>query len=78
VIVDKGETVINCLAYIDLNAVRAGIVKRPEDYRWCSIGRLEQAGNRDDFFSLDFGLMSTGWRSLSDRMWTRPLSYVHL
>ncbi len=22
-------------AYIDLNAVRAGIVERPEDYRWC-------------------------------------------
>ena len=38
VIVEKGSTVINCLAYIDLNAVRAGIVKRPEDYRWCSIG----------------------------------------
>jgi len=25
-------------AYIDLNAVRAGIVKKPEDYRWCSYG----------------------------------------
>ena len=28
VIVDKGETLINCLAYIDLNPLRAGIVKR--------------------------------------------------
>ena len=33
VIVDKGETLVNCLAYIDLNPLRAGIVKPPEDYR---------------------------------------------
>ena len=37
-IVEKGETLINCLAYIDLNPVRAGIVERPEEYRWNSIG----------------------------------------
>jgi len=60
VIVEKGSTVINCLAYIDLNAVRAGIVKRPEDYRWCSIGYYVQAGNRDDFLSLDFELAEFG------------------
>ena len=60
VIVEKGSTVINCLAYIDLNAVRAGIVKRPEDYRWCSIGYHVQAGNKDDFLSLDFGLAEFG------------------
>ena len=29
-------------AYIDLNPVRAGIVERPEDYRWC--GYAEAAG----------------------------------
>ena len=34
VIIEKGETLINCLAYIDLNPVRAGIVEKPEDYRW--------------------------------------------
>ena len=36
-IVENGETLINCLAYIDLNPVRAGIVKRPEEYRWNSL-----------------------------------------
>ena len=60
VIVEKGSTVINCLAYIDLNAVRAGIVRRPEDYRWCSIGYHIQADNRDDFLSLEFGLAEFG------------------
>ena len=39
VIVDNGDTLINCLAYIDLNPVRAGIVEKPEEYRWSSIGK---------------------------------------
>ncbi len=38
VLVEKGETLMNCLSYIDLNPVRAGIVKRPELYRWSSLG----------------------------------------
>ncbi len=38
VLIEKGEALINCLAYIDLNPVRAKIVKRPEDYRWSGIG----------------------------------------
>ena len=47
---------INCLAYIDLNPVRAGIVEKPEDYRWNSIGYHVQTNNTDGFLSLDFGL----------------------
>lgn len=38
VIISKGEAQLVCSAYIDLNPIRAGIVKRPEDYRWSSIG----------------------------------------
>ena len=30
VIVEKGETLINCLAYIDLNPLRAGLVDHPK------------------------------------------------
>jgi putative transposase len=55
-IVENGDTLINCLAYIDLNPVRAGICEVPEDYRWCSLGYHVQSGNKDDFLSLDFGL----------------------
>ena len=60
VLVEKGSTITNCLAYIDLNAVRAGIVKKPEDYRWCSIGYHTQTGNKGDFLSFDFGLAQFG------------------
>ena len=56
VIVENGQTLINCLAYIDLNPVRAGMVEKPEDYRWNSIGYHVQTNNKDGFLSLDFGL----------------------
>ncbi len=57
VLVENGQTLVNCLAYIDLNPVRAGLVRRPEEYRWCSLGYHLQTDNRDDFLSLDFGLI---------------------
>jgi putative transposase len=56
VIVQEGRTLINLLAYIDLNPIRAGIVEKPEDYRWSGLGHLIQTGNRDDLISLDLGL----------------------
>ena len=34
VLIQSGESLLNCLGYIDLNPIRAGIVQRPEDYRW--------------------------------------------
>ena len=38
VLVEDGETLVNCLAYVELNPERAGIVVRPEAYRWGSLG----------------------------------------
>jgi len=68
VIVEDGQTLVNCLAYIDLNPVRAGIVEKPEDYRWNSIGYHIQAGNKDDFLSLDFGLKGFGALNAAERL----------
>jgi REP element-mobilizing transposase RayT len=68
VIVDDGETLINCLAYIDLNPVRAGIVTRAEDYRWCSLGYHVQSDNRGGFLSLDFGLREFGVKDEKARL----------
>jgi hypothetical protein len=67
VIVDNGETLINCLAYIDLNPVRAGIIKKPEEYRWNSLGYHVQARNKEGFLSLDFGLKEFGLKQDRER-----------
>ena len=68
VIVEKGETLVNCLAYIDLNPVRADIVEKPEAYRWNSIGYHVQRGNKDNFLSMDFGLNEFGVKRSDERL----------
>ncbi len=57
VLIEEGEALLNCLAYIELNPVRAGIVKRPEEYRWCSLAYLVATGNRSGFICTDYGLI---------------------
>jgi putative transposase len=41
----KGEALRTMAAYIDLNPVRAGLVKDPKDYRWCGYAEA-LGGNR--------------------------------
>ena len=67
VLVDEGETLINCMAYIDLNPVRAGIVEKPEEYRWSSMGYHVQRKNEGGFLSLDFGLKEFGVKNRRER-----------
>ncbi len=55
-IVEDGPTLVNLLAYVDLNPIRAGIVKRPEEYKWCSLGYHVQTNNKDDLLCVDFGM----------------------
>lgn len=76
VVVGNGDTLVNCLAYIDLNPVRAGIVKRPEEYRWSSMGYHAQTGNRDGMLSTDFGLETFGERDPEERF-RRYRRYVY-
>jgi len=68
VIVEKGETLVNCLAYIDLNPLRAGLEGLPEEYRWNSLGYHIQTGNKDCFLSIDFGLKEFGVMDAGERL----------
>ncbi len=76
VIVENGETLINCLAYIDLNPLRAGLVERPEQYRWNSLGYHIQTNNRDNLLSTDFGLKEFNAKSKKERI-RRYRRYVY-
>jgi hypothetical protein len=76
VIVENGETLINCLAYIDLNPLRAGLVERPEQYRWNSLGYHIQTNNQDNFLSTDFGLKEFNVKSQKERI-IRYRRYVY-
>jgi putative transposase len=76
VIVENGETLINCLAYIDLNPLRAGLVERPEQYRWNSLGYHIQTNNQGNFLSTDFGLKEFNVKSKTERI-KRYRRYVY-
>jgi REP element-mobilizing transposase RayT len=52
-IVEEGNALLTVLSYIDLNPVRAGIVKKPEHYRFSSIGYRYGTGDEDDALSFD-------------------------
>lgn len=54
VLLEKGEALLNCMAYIDLNPVRAGIVNVPEKYRWCSLYHHAVKRNKDALLSMDY------------------------
>ena len=64
-IVQEGSTLVNLLAYVDLNPIRAGIVKKPENYRWSSLGYHTQTGNKDGLLDIDFGLRE--WNELDSK-----------
>ena len=69
-LVDTDRYLLACMAYIDLNPVRAGIVSRPADYRWSSYGHY--AGLRNDTLISPHAL---GW-ALGNTPFAREAAYV--
>jgi len=49
--IETGEHLWNCLLYIELNMVRAGVVKHPSQWKWC--GYAELMGLRQRYRILD-------------------------
>jgi len=52
------------------------IVKRPEDFRWNSLGYHVQTNNQDNFLSTDFGLKEFNIKSIKERI-RRYRRYVY-
>jgi putative transposase len=50
-LIENGSHFWNCMRYIDLNMVRAGVVNHPRGWRWC--GYQEIAGLRQRYRILD-------------------------
>lgn len=49
--IESGRHLLNCLVYVDLNMVRAGVVTHPKQWRWC--GYHELMGQRKRYRLLD-------------------------
>ncbi|WP_395743592.1 transposase [Prosthecobacter sp.] len=60
----KGEPLRTMAAYIDLNPVRAGLVKDPKDYRWCGYAEALSGSRRAQRgLCKALGKPVDGWRS---------------
>jgi putative transposase len=53
--VEDGEHLWNCIKYVDLNMVRAGVVSHPSEWQWC--GYHELVGERTRYRLLDLELL---------------------
>jgi len=53
--VEEGEHLWNCVRYIDLNMVRAGVVSHPSGWQWC--GYQELVGVKSRYRLLDIKLL---------------------
>ncbi len=69
--IDGGDHLWNCLRYIDLNMVRAGVVSHPSEWPWC--GYQEIAGRRERFRILEIDRL-VEILGLSDR---KSLCQIH-
>jgi len=82
---DREQALLTISAYIDLNPVRAGLVSKPEDYRWSGYGEAVGGGCRaqrareglgrvlDE--ALDDGTFQHHWRHTASRY--RMFLYLH-
>ena len=58
--IENGRHLLNCLSYIDLNMVRAGVVSHPEQWRWCGYDELSGVRKRYRILNIDRLLKSLG------------------
>ena len=71
-LVENGYAARTMSAYIDLNPLRAGMVKDPKDYRWCSYaeavagGQLARNGIMRVLSKLDSDTAFDGWAGAKD------------
>jgi len=52
-LIEDGSHLWNCMRYIDLNMVRAGVVDHPVDWRWCGYQEISRRRRRYQILELD-------------------------
>ena len=59
-LIEDGQHLLNCLCYVDLNMVRAGVVPHPREWRWCGYDELSGSRQRYRLVNEDRLLESMG------------------
>ena len=64
--IDGGQHLRNCMRYIDLNMVRAGVVEHPAEWPWCGFPELTGLRRRYRLLDREQVLMLYGGRDPAD------------
>jgi len=59
-VIQKDQYMINCITYIEMNPVRAGLVARPEDYLWNSYRTRVLGHGRLDLLDIFYDVLLAG------------------
>lgn len=65
-IIEDGRHLLNCLCYVDLNMVRAGVVGHPREWRWCGFDELTGGRKRYGLIDEERLLESLGMTGLGE------------
>jgi len=72
-IIQNGQHLLNCMRYVSMNMVRAGVVRQPSEWRWCGDDELTERRSRYRVLavermleSLDLSSMAAFQRVYSD------------
>ena len=66
-VLEDGAALRKCWAYVENNSVRAGMVRHPSAYRFCSVGRWRQSGRHPFRFAVETLLLpSLGLEKIED------------
>ena len=66
VLLEAGRALTACMVYVELNSLRAGIVERPEDYRWCSLAHYVTGGRAASWLDHETLHTKMEWRVALD------------
>lgn len=44
--IENNQHLVQCMVYIELNMVRAGLVKHPSDWKWCGYHEIQNPKQR--------------------------------
>lgn len=65
-IIQDGQHLLNCIRYISLNMIRAGVVNHPEAWKWCSHDEYTEKRKRYRIINKDRLLRSLSIERFSD------------
>jgi len=76
VMLEGGRALLACMVYVELNSIRAGIVERPEDFRYCGLSHLVAGGRSGSWLDHETLSRLLNPSTLASLVGTLPLKWV--